>query len=477
MSFLQKRIRLPGNREGNSRSWSNFIPCCVYLNTRRIQLPDDSDDEQLIDEQDTHNFEQPTYMPNNISIFKDQAPQKILSRNPFARAEEEPLDEPNVVEGLPKEPENQAEEQETEQLVEEELEEMAGGSGELMEFKSTLFTARNYDNEPDWTELHQDESDEEYKDDDDTQKKLVHEERIPQIEKEVLHMLPLTELSQDIPPNMIHRRPSYEKSMYGEEPLTSGGRSNRQSSSTNRFSQISFSSSQPHPYEETLASKMMQLDEESEHSASPIEPLPEDSDPLTQLSHTTKSVTQNIDQDSIDPLSAIEERRPSATIQSFLHDQMDSLGEGLAFIKKNLKMEEPLEEEDEDNVKKSNTVINKENLESSQNVLFPKKTRGSIVEVAGPMIARFMNHIQVEDSELSEVTELTTDEEDDLFDLTKIVKLGKNVRNFSEEFVGSSVRMLSDVANKVKTTVEQENQRGVHEEEESNENDWIHNYL
>lgn len=68
-------------------------------------------------------------------------------------------------------------------------------------------------------------------------------EKIPQIEKEVLHLLPLPELSEEIPPNMIHKSSSLEKSLYGEEPLTSGSRSShRQSLSLNRFSQLSFSS-------------------------------------------------------------------------------------------------------------------------------------------------------------------------------------------------------------------------------------------
>ncbi|CAO3703058.1 unnamed protein product [Rhizopus stolonifer] len=325
MSFLKGRIQLSGNQERPSRAWSSLIPCCVYLNTKRIQLPDDSDNEQLIDEQDANSFEQQAYMPNNISIFKDQAPQQILSRNPFARATEEPQVEQEVQKETQKEPEVKKEEEIENEL--EEMESMAGGSGELVEFKSTPFTARNYDNEPDWTELH-DESDEEK---DDTPKE---EERIPQIEKEVLHLLPLTELSQEIPPNMILKRSSYEKSMYGEEPLTSGSRSNRQSSSTNRFSQISFSSNPPQEQSKEVIESLVQLEEGDET--------------LTQLDQPN------------DPLS---ERRPSAsTIQSFLGDQMDHLGEKLAFIKKNITME-GVDEEEEDNLKESNAVINKENLE------------------------------------------------------------------------------------------------------------------
>lgn len=107
MSFLKGRIQLPENQGMRRRSpWISFIPCCMYINTNRIQLPDDSDDEQLVDEQDTHSFEQQAYTPNHISIFKDQSSQQILSRNPFARAGEE-LQENQV-----KETEEEGEEEE-----------------------------------------------------------------------------------------------------------------------------------------------------------------------------------------------------------------------------------------------------------------------------------------------------------------------------------------------------------------------------
>lgn len=175
----------------------------------------------------------------------------------------------------------------------------------------------------------EDDEDQKEQDQKDTPEESDHlkEERIPQIEKEVLHLLPLPELSQEIPPNMILKKSSFEKSMYGEEPLTSGSRSNRQSSSTNRFSQISFSSN-PRPKEEiTKVETLGQLSEVGD-------------DPLSEPS---------------------EERRPS--VQEFISDKLENLGEKLAFMKKTITMEEDLseEEEEDDNIKMSNAVINKEN--------------------------------------------------------------------------------------------------------------------
>ncbi|KAG1159794.1 hypothetical protein G6F37_004568 [Rhizopus arrhizus] len=434
----------------------------MYINTNRIQLPDDSDDEQLVDEQDTHSFEQQAYTPNHISIFKDQSSQQILSRNPFARAGEELQ-------------ENQVKEIE-EGEEEEEMGNKASGSKELIEFKGTTsFTTRNYENEPDWTELYQDEEDD--KEEDSASNKVVEndedqkeqdqkdtpeesdhlkEERIPQIEKEVLHLLPLPELSQEIPPNMILKKSSFEKSMYGEEPLTSGSRSNRQSSSTNRFSQISFSSN-PRPKEEIT--KIETLGQLSEVGG----------DPLSEPS---------------------EERRPS--VQEFINDKLENLGEKLAFIKKNITMEEDLseEEEEDDNIKMSNSVVNKENdSESKQDnkrIPLHRRANSSFIEVAAPIIARLTTHISGDDAPFSSALSLlaesppAVEEEGDLFDFTKVIKIGKNIKDFSEEAVGSGIRMFSDIASKVKTTVElQEDERDLsnEEEEDDHENDWMHAYL
>lgn len=94
MSFLKGRIQLSDNQTADIRTrntWLGYLalPCCTYLNLKRIQLPDDSDDEQLVDEQDLEYESQP-YMPSHIPTFQTQNSQQILSKNPFARAEEPP---------------------------------------------------------------------------------------------------------------------------------------------------------------------------------------------------------------------------------------------------------------------------------------------------------------------------------------------------------------------------------------------------
>ncbi|KAG1448694.1 hypothetical protein G6F56_008871 [Rhizopus delemar] len=87
-----------------------------------------------------------------------------------------------------------------------------------------------------------------------------------------------------------------------------------------------------------------------------------------------------------------------------------------------------------------------------------------------------MTHINGDnDSLLSLLVESPTAEED-LFDLTKVFELGKDVKNYSEEFLDSGIRLFNDVANKVKNTVELENQRNF-EEEDIDGNEWMHNYL
>lgn len=72
------------------------------------------------------------------------------------------------------------------------------------------------------------------------------------------------------------------------------------------------------------------------------------------------------------------------------------------------------------------------------------------------------------------------EEEEELFDFSKVVEIGKNMKGFSEELVESSIRMLNDVATRVKTTVEQQQDDDVvnqEEEEEDHDNDWMHTYL
>lgn len=97
-----------------------------------------------------------------------------------------------------------------------------------------------------------------------------------------------------------------------------------------------------------------------------------------------------------------------------------------------------------------------------------------------------MTHISGDDTSFSSVLSVlaesppAVEEEGDLFDFTKVIEIGKNIKNLSEEAVGSGIRMFSDVANKVKTTVDlQEDERDLsnEEDEDDHENDWMHTYL
>ncbi|CEI88641.1 hypothetical protein RMCBS344292_03022 [Rhizopus microsporus] len=455
MSFLKGRIQLSDNQTTDIRTRSTWLgylalPCCTYLNLKRIQLPDDSDDEQLVDEQDLEYESQP-YMPRHIPTFQTQNSQQILSKNPFARAEEPPEEDGKSI---------QAELEDSGQTNQ------AEGSEELVEFNGTSFATRNYENEPDWTELYHDDdgSDKENESKgkeeqvdalDDTQKVTEEvdvfdkkqNEKIPQIEKEVLHLLPLPELSEEIPPNMIHKSLSLEKSLYGEEPLTSGSRSShRQSLSLNRFSQLSFSS-------------YIQSTEDSSE--------PEQQDRL------------------MDPLSVqIEQIDKTEPILPAPSSLVDDKAENTTVD----------EEVSEDPLIKSNSVINKEsNSESNQSGIdFLRRGSSSFIEAAAPAIARFMTHVTGDEQSFAPMSLLSVlaesppsaedviEEEEELFDFSKVVEIGKNMKGFSEELVESSIRMLNDVATRVKTTVEQQQDDDVvnqEEEEEDHDNDWMHTYL
>lgn len=137
------------------------------------------------------------------------------------------------------------------------------------------------------------------------------EEKIPQIEKEVLHLLPLPQLSNELPPTMIHKKPSFEKSMYGEQPLMSTTKT------TSRFSRFSMTE------EDFLALKKQE--------ASKVEPVKEE-----QALTVATSV-------STDPLSTTQVTQRGSSIvtnaaQSILGDKLDDFTEKLAYIKKNIIM-------------------------------------------------------------------------------------------------------------------------------------------
>lgn len=112
----------------------------------------------------------------------------------------------------------------------------------------------------------------------------------------------------------------------------------------------------------------------------------------------------------------------------------------------------------------------------------------SLMDVA-PTLARFMNQISGSHSE--EPTSFSpssifsalagpepssrqiapTEDEEELFDFTKVIELGKNMRSFSEGFVGNGIRILNDVATRIQTTAEEE------KEETNNNENWIDGYI
>lgn len=77
------------------------------------------------------------------------------------------------------------------------------------------------------------------------------------------------------------------------------------------------------------------------------------------------------------------------------------------------------------------------------------------------------------------------EEEEELFDFTKVIEIGKNMKTFSEGFVGNGIRMFNDVATRMKTSVElqqeEERKRKQHQkeigEEEEDEIDEASNWL
>jgi hypothetical protein len=126
---------------------------------------------------------------------------------------------------------------------------------------------------------------------------------------------------------------------------------------------------------------------------------------------------------------------------------------------------------------------------------FLRRGSSSFIEAAAPAIARFMTHVTGDEQSFAPMSLLSVlaesppsaedateeEEEEELFDFSKVVEIGKNMKGFSEELVESSIRMLNDVATRVKTTVEQQQDDDVvsqeEEEEEDHDNDWMHTYL
>ncbi|KAI8373784.1 hypothetical protein BD560DRAFT_394374 [Blakeslea trispora] len=221
MPFFQSKQTISLSEESTRPSlkrsrWS--FPCCgpvSFLTSQEgvIQLPDDSDSE-----------DQPTPVPSSTGYQGLSAPstttsttttnvflqhQNHLSRNPFARApSRSEEDEPRVSQ----EPNETFV---TETVLEEEQDEQEEELADI-----STFDASKYEDQPDWTEVNEEEESlvvDTLPTSSDTPPKKVVEEKVPQIE--VLHHLPLTRLSKEIPPALIHEH--HPPSMYGEQPVLS----------------------------------------------------------------------------------------------------------------------------------------------------------------------------------------------------------------------------------------------------------------
>ncbi|OAD03760.1 hypothetical protein MUCCIDRAFT_81735 [Mucor lusitanicus CBS 277.49] len=565
--------RPPAFPRKSSSSWS--IPCCSHISLGksggRIQLPDDSDEDSADEE-----YNQPSTSPFNAAYNEDtQSPslpnafsqaqarsQTALSRNPFARVDEEPQSKT-------------AERQITPQAVRQadSFIPEASGEEELASFTQSRFA--KYDNEPDWTEAYKDDSDEDDEHIEPTIKgfqiqneeaeikengksdiskntlntQTTHtvelrimpteqtndisssvtrstveeeeiqtekEDKVPQIEKEVLHLLPLPELSNEIPPAMIHKKASFEKSMYGEQPLMSVGRN--QGSRISRFSMTE---------EDYLALKKA---EEEEKRISSLNVRSTSSSTLG-----TQNPSKTADQEHPPAIAdtkpqeeAVKDDRRASIAQSILGDKLDDFTEKLAFIKKNIIMSIDSDEEDDEEISAEKILQKMEQVKSTTSASNPNSSisdqkppptlhrRTSSLMDAVPTIARFMNQIgggspatpesststnvplsssqtstssfspsslfsalagpmpepsstsasnkkasekraiQEEDGSGNDDAE---EEEEELFDFTKVLEIGKNVKTFGEGFVGNGIRMFNDVATRVKTTVEEEQKR------------------
>jgi hypothetical protein len=99
-----------------------------------------------------------------------------------------------------------------------------------------------------------------------------------------------------------------------------------------------------------------------------------------------------------------------------------------------------------------------------------------------------------ESNEKKTIQEVEEEEDDEeLFDFTKVIKIGQNVKTFSEGVVGEGLRMFNDVATRMKTELQQQEEEILKQQEHqppttlntsastestvNNEDEWMHNYL
>ncbi|KAF1798673.1 hypothetical protein FB192DRAFT_1288116 [Mucor lusitanicus] len=424
--------RPPAFPRKSSSSWS--IPCCSHISLGksggRIQLPDDSDEDSADEE-----YNQPSTSPFNAAYNEDtQSPslpnafsqaqarsQTALSRNPFARVDEEPQSKT-------------AERQITPQA--------ASGEEELASFTQSRFA--KYDNEPDWTEAYKDDSDEddehieptikgfqiqneeaEIKENGKIEEEEIQtekEDKVPQIEKEVLHLLPLPELSNEIPPAMIHKKASFEKSMYGEQPLMSVGRN--QGSRISRFSMTE---------EDYLALKKAEEEEKR----------------ISSLNHPPAIA------DTKPQEEAVKDDRRASIAQSILGDKLDDFTEKLAFIKKNIIMSIDSDEEDDEEITSNKKASEKRAIQEED---------GSGNDDA-----------EEEEEELFDFTKV--------LEIGKNVKtfgegfVGNGIRMFNDVATRVKTTVEEEQKRAAAQISAQRNESTSTASSSNNENEWMHNYL
>lgn len=426
--------RSPAFSRKSSSSWS--IPCCNHISLGksggRIQLPDDSDNDSADEE-----YNQPSPYPFNTAYNEDNHSQNLpnvfsqaqarsqtsLSRNPFARVDEERQSKAIDREVTPQ-TEHQIDSFIPEVKIQRELQIwlptsliQASGEEELASFTRSPFT--RYDDEPDWTEAYKNDGDGDIKDveptikgfqiqneeaeieDDgnseistdalntqanhiaepgvipteqinDTSASLTRsadeeedvqtekEDKIPQIEKEVLHLLPLPELSNEIPPAMIHKKASFEKSMYGEQPLMSVTRN--QGSRVSRFSMTE---------EDYLALKKAEHQEKKVSSSLNMKGTENPTMSAQNENKTTVQENPLIVADTKPQEEATKDDRRSSIAQSILGDKLDDFTEKLAFIKKNIIMSIDSDEEDDEEISAENILKRMEQVKYTRYVIQP----------------------------------------------------------------------------------------------------------
>lgn len=193
---------------------------------------------------------------------------------------------------------------------------------------------------------------------------------IPQIEKEVLHLLPLPQLSKEIPPAMIHKKPSFEKSMYGEQPLMSVDRKSH-GSRVSRFSMteqdyLTLKKTEekrqlekrisPHNVTNTISTSVALAASTTKVGQ---KELPQD-DPLGgNTVDETAAKEQDVQQQTKSLTAEVKDDRRASIAQSLLGDKLDDFTEKLAFIKKNIIMSIDSDEEDDDEEISAESILKK----------------------------------------------------------------------------------------------------------------------